>query len=103
MEFTADTILVNSVNPGTMSAMKTAMLRGGLEVCRVRAAAITARREGNCQGVAYVILLLASDAASYITGVRVFRGWWLDIPMSEGSRGRRLSCCSKGCPSYIMK
>ena len=77
MQFTSDGIRVNSVNPGTMPAMKTAMLSGGLEACRVRAAAITARREGNCQGLAYVILLLASDEASYITGVEfsVDGGW----------------------------
>ena len=64
VQFTADVIRVNSVNPGTMPAMKTAMLSGGLEACRMRAAAIAARHEGNCQGVAYVMLLLASDEAS---------------------------------------
>ena len=64
-----DGIRVNSVNPDTMPAMKTAMLSGDLEACRVRAAAITFRREGNCQEVAYAILFLASDEASYITGV----------------------------------
>ncbi|MGB0551179.1 MAG: hypothetical protein ACPGQV_01175 [Alphaproteobacteria bacterium] len=59
---------MNSLNTGAMPDMKTAMLSGGLEECRVRVAAITVRREGNCQEVAYAILLLAIDEASLNTG-----------------------------------
>ena len=47
------------------------------QLSRVRAAAITVRREGNCHEVAYGILFVAIDEASFNTGGKfsVDGGW----------------------------
>lgn len=77
VQFAADGIRVNSVHPGMMPAMTTAMLSGDPEARKVRIAGIPIQREARCEEVAYANLFLASDEASYITGVElpVDGGW----------------------------
>ena len=77
VQFAADGIRVNSVHPGMMPAMKTAMLSGDPEARRIRIAGIPIQREARCEEVAYANLFLASDEASYITGIElpVDGGW----------------------------
>jgi NAD(P)-dependent dehydrogenase (short-subunit alcohol dehydrogenase family) len=77
IQFASDGIRVNSVHPGMMPPMKTAMLSGDPEARRVRIAGIPIQREAKCEEVAYANLFLASDEASYITGVElpVDGGW----------------------------
>lgn len=71
VQFAPDGIRVNSVHPGIMPPMKTAMMSADPEARRVRIAAIPARREGRVEEVAYANLFLASDEASYITGIEL--------------------------------
>jgi NAD(P)-dependent dehydrogenase (short-subunit alcohol dehydrogenase family) len=77
VQFTADGIRTNSVHPGMMPAMKTAMLSGDPEARRERIASVPIKRVARVEEVAYAILFLASDEASYITGVElpVDGGW----------------------------
>lgn len=77
LQYATDGIRVNSVHPGMMPPMKTAMLSGDPEARRVRIAGIPIQREARCEEVAYANLFLASDEASYITGVElpVDGGW----------------------------
>ena len=71
VQFAPDGIRVNSVHPGIMPPMKTAMMSADPEARRVRIAAVPARREGRVEEVAYANLFLASDEASYITGIEL--------------------------------
>lgn len=71
VQFAADGIRVNSVHPGIMPPMKNAMRSADPEGRRARIAAIPAQREGRVEEVAYANLFLASDEASYITGVEL--------------------------------
>ncbi len=71
VQFAADGIRVNSVHPGIMPPMKNAMMSADPEGRRARIAAIPARREGRVEEVAYANLFLASDEASYITGIEL--------------------------------
>ena len=71
VQFASDGIRVNSVHPGIMPPMKNAMMSADPEGRRVRIAAIPARREGRVEEVAYANLFLASDEASYITGIEL--------------------------------
>ena len=71
VQFAADGIRVNSVHPGIMPPMKNAMMSADPEGRKLRIAAIPAQREGKVEEVAYANLFLASDEASYITGVEL--------------------------------
>ena len=71
VQFAADGIRVNSVHPGIMPPMKGAMMSADPEARRIRIAAIPAQREGRVEEVAYANLFLASDEASYITGIEL--------------------------------
>ena len=71
VQFASDGIRVNSVHPGIMPPMKNAMMSADPEARHVRIAAIPARREGRVEEVAYANLFLASDEASYITGIEL--------------------------------
>ena len=71
VQFAPDGIRVNSVHPGIMPPMKNAMMSADPEGRRVRIAAVPARREGRVEEVAYANLFLASDEASYITGIEL--------------------------------
>ena len=71
VQFASDGIRVNSVHPGIMPPMKNAMMSADPEGRRARIAAIPAQREGRVEEVAYANLFLASDEASYITGVEL--------------------------------
>jgi NAD(P)-dependent dehydrogenase (short-subunit alcohol dehydrogenase family) len=71
VQFANDGIRVNSVHPGIMPAMKDAMMSADPEGRRARIAAIPAQREGRVEEVAYANLFLASDEASYITGIEL--------------------------------
>ena len=71
VQFASDGIRVNSVHPGIMPPMKNAMRSADPEGRRARIAAIPARREGRVEEVAYANLFLASDEASYITGIEL--------------------------------
>lgn len=71
VQFAADGIRVNSVHPGIMPPMRTSMLTADPEVRAKMIAAVPAGREGRVEEVAYANLFLASDEASYITGIEV--------------------------------
>jgi NAD(P)-dependent dehydrogenase (short-subunit alcohol dehydrogenase family) len=71
VQFASDGIRVNSVHPGVMPPMKAAMMSADPEGRRIRIAAIPAQREGRVEEVAYANLFLASDEASYITGIEL--------------------------------
>jgi NAD(P)-dependent dehydrogenase (short-subunit alcohol dehydrogenase family) len=67
-EVAADGITVNAIAPGTTATERVLALRTPDETRRL-AAAIPVRRLGEPRDVADAILFLASDAASFITGV----------------------------------
>lgn len=71
VQFAKDGIRVNSVHPGIMPPMKNAMMSADPEGRRTRIAAVPAGRSGRVEEVAYANLFLASDEASYITGVEL--------------------------------
>lgn len=71
VQFASDGIRVNSVHPGIMPPMKNALRSADPEGRRTRIAAIPAQREGRVEEVAYANLFLASDEASYITGIEL--------------------------------
>ena len=71
VQFAKDGIRVNSVHPGIMPPMRTSMLSADPEIREQLIAAIPMRREGAIEEVAHANLFLASDEASYITGIEV--------------------------------
>ncbi|MGB0551181.1 MAG: SDR family NAD(P)-dependent oxidoreductase [Alphaproteobacteria bacterium] len=71
VQFASDGIRVNSVHPGVMPPMKNAMMAADPEGRRIRIAAIPAQRAGRVEEVAFANLFLASDEASYITGIEL--------------------------------
>ena len=66
-----DRIRCNSVHPGTMPAMRTAIRSADPVVRAERIARIPMRRAGEVDEVANAVLFLASDEASYITGTEL--------------------------------
>ncbi len=71
VQFAPDGIRVNSVHPGLMPAMRTSKLTADPEVRDKMLRAIPLGRIGAIEEVAQANLFLASDEASYITGVEL--------------------------------
>ncbi len=71
VQFARKGIRVNSVHPGLMPAMRTSQMTADPEVRAKMTAAIPAGREGRVEEVAYANLFLASDEASYVTGIEL--------------------------------
>jgi NAD(P)-dependent dehydrogenase (short-subunit alcohol dehydrogenase family) len=71
VQFARDGIRVNSVHPGVMPPMRTSMMTADPEVRRRMMSAIPMGREGKIEEVANANLFLASDEASYITGIEL--------------------------------
>jgi NAD(P)-dependent dehydrogenase (short-subunit alcohol dehydrogenase family) len=71
IQFAHDGIRVNSVHPGVMPAMRTSKLTADPDIRRKMISAIPMGREGRVDEVANANLFLASDEASYITGIEV--------------------------------
>ena len=71
VQFAKDGIRVSSVHPGIMPPMRTSMLSADPVIREKMVAAIPMGREGGVEEVAHANLFLASDEASYITGIEV--------------------------------
>jgi NAD(P)-dependent dehydrogenase (short-subunit alcohol dehydrogenase family) len=71
IQFARDGIRVNSVHPGVMPPMRTSMMTADPELRRKMMSAIPMGREGRIEEVANANLFLASDEASYITGIEL--------------------------------
>jgi len=71
VQFAPDGIRVNSVHPGLMPAMRTSMLTADPEIRDKMMQSVPMGRIGNIDEVAQANLFLASDEASYITGVEL--------------------------------
>jgi NAD(P)-dependent dehydrogenase (short-subunit alcohol dehydrogenase family) len=71
VQFARDGIRVNSVHPGLMPAMRTSKLSADPTIRAGMLKAIPMRREGRIEEVANANLFLASDEASYITGIEM--------------------------------
>jgi len=73
-------IRVNSVHPGVMPAMRSSKATADPAFREKMLAGVPMRREGRVEEVAYAVLFLASDEASYITGTElVVDGGWLAV------------------------
>jgi NAD(P)-dependent dehydrogenase (short-subunit alcohol dehydrogenase family) len=71
VQYAGDGIRVNSVHPGLMPPMRTSKLSADPKVRAGFLTSIPMRREGRVEEVAAANLFLASDEASYITGVEL--------------------------------
>jgi NAD(P)-dependent dehydrogenase (short-subunit alcohol dehydrogenase family) len=71
VQYAPENIRVNSVHPGIMPPMRTSKLTADPAVREKMIRAVPMRREGGIEEVAYANLFLASDEASYITGVEL--------------------------------
>ena len=71
VQYAPENIRVNSVHPGIMPPMRTSTLTADPAVREKMIRAVPMRREGKIEEVAYANLFLASDEASYITGVEL--------------------------------
>jgi NAD(P)-dependent dehydrogenase (short-subunit alcohol dehydrogenase family) len=71
VQYAPDNVRVNSVHPGIMPPMRTSKLTADPTVREKMIRAVPMRREGRIEEVAYANLFLASDEASYITGVEL--------------------------------
>lgn len=71
IQFARDGIRVNSVHPGVMPPMRTSMMTADPEMRRKMMSGIPMGREGKIEEVANANLFLASDEASYITGIEL--------------------------------
>ena len=71
VQYAKDNIRVNSVHPGMMPPMRSGNA-GSDPAARARALdAVPLKRAGRSEEVAYAVLFLASDEASYITGAEL--------------------------------
>ena len=64
-------VRVNSVHPGMMPPMLTSAGTAIPEMIKIMVQEIPMKREGKVEEVAYAVLFLASDEASYITGAEL--------------------------------
>jgi NAD(P)-dependent dehydrogenase (short-subunit alcohol dehydrogenase family) len=71
VQYAPDGIRINSVHPGFMPPMRTSKLTADPELRRRLLGSIPMGRTGEVDEVAYANLFLASDEASYITGVEL--------------------------------
>ena len=71
IQFAPDNIRVNSVHPGVMPPMRSSQTTSDPQVRKRMIAAVPLGREGRVQEVAFANLFLASDEASYITGIEL--------------------------------
>jgi NAD(P)-dependent dehydrogenase (short-subunit alcohol dehydrogenase family) len=80
VQYARSGIRVNSVHPGVMPAMRTSRATADPAFRAKMLAGVPMRREGRVEEVAYAVLFLASDEASYITGTElVVDGGWLAV------------------------
>ncbi len=71
VQFARDGIRVNSVHPGVMPPMRTSKASADPAWREKTLRAVPMKREGRVEEVAYAVLFLASDEASYITGTEL--------------------------------
>lgn len=71
VQYAKDGIRVNSVHPGVMPPMLTSKMTADPEVRKALLAGVPMQREGRIEEVAAANLFLASDEASYVTGVEL--------------------------------
>ena len=71
VQYAPDGIRVNSVHPGFMPPMRTSKMSADPDWRAKMLGAVPMKREGRVDEVAYAVLFLASDEASYITGTEV--------------------------------
>ena len=71
VQYAKDGIRVNSVHPGVMPPMRTSVASADPALREKWIAAIPMARAGRPEEVAYAVLFLASDEASYITGTEL--------------------------------
>jgi NAD(P)-dependent dehydrogenase (short-subunit alcohol dehydrogenase family) len=71
VQFAKDNIRVNSVHPGMLPPMRSSKGSADPAWRDKMIRAVPLKREGRVEEVAYAVLFLASDEASYITGVEL--------------------------------
>ena len=71
VQFACDGIRVNSVHPGILPPMRTSVLTADPKVREAILKSVPMGCEGRVEEVANTNLFLASDEASYITGIEV--------------------------------
>jgi NAD(P)-dependent dehydrogenase (short-subunit alcohol dehydrogenase family) len=71
VQFARDGVRVNSVHPGFLPPMRTSKLTADPAWREKVMRAVPMKREGRVEEVAYAVLFLASDEASYITGTEL--------------------------------
>jgi NAD(P)-dependent dehydrogenase (short-subunit alcohol dehydrogenase family) len=71
VQYGPDGIRVNSVHPGFLPPMRTSKASADPAWRKPLLDAVPLRREGRVEEVAYAVLFLASDEASYITGTEL--------------------------------
>ncbi|HLQ24160.1 MAG TPA: SDR family oxidoreductase, partial [Gemmatimonadales bacterium] len=71
VQYASDGIRVNSVHPGFMPPMLTSRATADPELRARWLKAVPMKRAGQPEEVAYAVLFLASDEASYITGAEL--------------------------------
>jgi NAD(P)-dependent dehydrogenase (short-subunit alcohol dehydrogenase family) len=71
VQYAKDGIRVNSVHPGMMPPMRTSKMSADPTWRAKMINPIPMKREGRVEEVAYAVLFLASDEASYITGTEL--------------------------------
>jgi NAD(P)-dependent dehydrogenase (short-subunit alcohol dehydrogenase family) len=71
VQYAADGIRVNSVHPGMLPPMRSSRGSADPEWRAKMIRAVPMKREGRVEEVAYAVLFLASDEASYITGTEL--------------------------------
>jgi NAD(P)-dependent dehydrogenase (short-subunit alcohol dehydrogenase family) len=80
VQYARNGIRVNSVHPGVLPAMRSSKATADPAFRQKMLAGVPMRREGRVEEVAYAVLFLASDEASYITGTElVVDGGWLAV------------------------
>jgi NAD(P)-dependent dehydrogenase (short-subunit alcohol dehydrogenase family) len=71
VQYGRDRIRVNSVHPGLLPPMRTSKGSADPAWRKPQIDAVPLRREGRVEEVAYAVLFLASDEASYISGTEL--------------------------------
>ena len=71
VQYATDGIRVNSVHPGFLPPMRTSKASADPDWRARMLKAVPMKREGRVEEVAYAVLFLASDEASYITGTEL--------------------------------